>query len=330
MTESRTILPSPYKKRMLQGVAAWALTAAVVGGWLLKGADEAAKDWNARVPQASASVRQTYLTPQITDKAHPDFNTAAPDAASAAPAAPGGPVVTLIMTDLGLSDALTRRAIDDLPPQVALAFSPYSELPKWIKRAADAKHEAIVLLPMEPVSYPKDDPGPKALLSRASATDNAHNLDALMDSAKGAYGAMNFMGSAFLGDRENLSAVYGALRKQNLVFVENRTGRATPAGPLAAENSMPYIATDSAIDASATETDVSQKLIELEKLARKQGYAVGVTAPYPVAFNVIKNWSDGLSKRGVTLAPLSAALSAEQAAAAGKAQNAEPPAATPQ
>lgn len=299
----KTILPPEHKKRLWQGVVAWLALVVAVVGWTWAHAEATARDWSARIPKASSPVGIVYLTPQISETAHHDFETPAPAQEDAAQPAQGS--VALIMTGLGLSESATNRAIEGLPSEVALAFSPYGEAAKGIKSATAAKHEALLLLPMEPRNYPKDDPGPKALLSRISIEENAHALASLLKEGEGAYGVMNFMGSAFLSDQKNVAALYAALSKAHLVFVEDRQDKSTEAGTLAATSALPYLATDIKIDAQATETDIGAQLVALENLARKQGYAIGVAEPYPASFNIIHSWAEKLGKRGVRLLPLS-------------------------
>lgn len=68
---------------------------------------------------------------------------------------PDGPAarVGLLMINLGADEALMRRAIDDLPGEVSLAFLPGTpDLPTWMKRAHARDHETYLMMPV-------DDPG---------------------------------------------------------------------------------------------------------------------------------------------------------------------------
>lgn len=310
-------MPPAYRRAALRGVAAFALTALALGGWLFSRADITRAEFQARVPHASAPVKTIYATPHISAEAAAAFDApAAPEAKPAADAPKPGILVGVLMTGLGLSDMDTERAIEDLPPGVALAFSPYGDLARWLTAAKDQSRERLVLLPMEPRSYPKDDPGPRALLSRVTKEENAKILSSLLRDSVGASGLVNFMGSEFLADKENLAPVFGLIKKSGALFVEDRGPAPTPseAAAVAAEAGVPFLQSDVALDAVPTESAVSQKLVELEALARARGYAIGVAAPYPVTFNMIKSWAAGLESRGARLAPLSDILKAAAAA----------------
>lgn len=299
-------LPPEYRKRLIQGVVCWLVAAACVGGWLAMKAPDTLKDVYARTPHATAPVKTVYLTPQITDAAPVAFGKG--DEGSAAIVAGKGAYITLVMTDLGLSEDETKRALVDLPGAVALAFSPYSDLAGWIAKAREAKHEALVLVPMEPASYPKNDPGPKALLTRLSAKENADLLAAILRQSNGAVGVMNFMGALFMKDKKSLAPVFETLEKAGALFVEDRKSPDTAGPETAKAANLPYLASDVTVDVTATEVDVAQKLVELEKLARQRGYAVGIASPYPVSFNMIKSWASDLGARGVTLIPVTAMM----------------------
>lgn len=300
--EAWASFPPLHKKRFYQGLAAYALLVLFTSLWVWSQAEESRKDWLARKPHAEAPVKTVYLTPQLTETSTTfDFGSGA-EGASAGDARG---YVSIIMSEAGLAASLTKRALEDLPPEVTLAFSPYSpELKSWIADAKSENHESLVLLPMEPVTYPKDDPGPKALLTRLSDRENANNLAEILSAAEGSVGVMNFMGSRFMQDEDKLDAVIATLRKKGALFVETPSSVQSLASTLAPRAELPYLSADIEIDAKATDYDVRQQLLALEKLALEKGYAIGIAQPYPVTFNLLKSWAENLEGRGVKLVPL--------------------------
>ena len=92
--------------------------------------------------------------------------------------------VGILMINLGADETLTRRAIDELPWQVSLAFLPGSpDLPRWLREAREHGHEAYLMLPM-------DEPGGLAerglrpIEASLDATENVARLRSAM--ARGA------------------------------------------------------------------------------------------------------------------------------------------------
>jgi hypothetical protein len=65
--------------------------------------------------------------------------------------ASGRPRVAIVIGGLGLDPEVTRLAVESLPPEVTLAFSPYApRLQEWINRARERGHEVLLEVPMEP------------------------------------------------------------------------------------------------------------------------------------------------------------------------------------
>ena len=83
------------------------------------------------------------------------------------------PRIAVVLSGLGLSDSATEAAINKLPAAVTLSFSPYArDLERWIALARARGHEVMLDLPMEPASFPAEDPGPQGLLTHLTVEDN--------------------------------------------------------------------------------------------------------------------------------------------------------------
>ena len=310
-TEIWSSFPAAHKKRGYQGLAGYGLLVLVTAAWVAVRADSTLQDWQARTPSATAVIKNIYLTPQITDVPK-DTSTISLNDITGSDKGSGQPVVddgkiyvSIIVSGLGLSTLATERAMDDLPPQVTLAFSPYAEnVQTWLRKAVSAHHETLMLLPMETSTYPHDDPGPRALSSRFSDQDNSENLNWLLNQGGGSAGVINLMGSRFLTDEKRVSSAFSILRKNDDMFVETPGIEKSVASAAAGRIGLPYMEANLQIDASATDKDIRAQLDALEQTARKHGYAIGIAQPYPLTFNVIKSWAAGLEARGITLAPL--------------------------
>lgn len=315
--------PPLHKKRFYQGVAVYAMLAVTVGAFVYLKADDTKRDWNARIPQAEVPLRSVFETPQITEAPEIALDLA-PVTEPFNPATQSIPSdgeghIAIIIEGAGLSSAETQRAIEDLPPAIALAFSPYAtELPQWIASAKAKQHEVLVLLPMEPVTYPKDDPGPKSLLTRQSAEENARNLENVLSAAKGAEGVINFMGSRFLNDENSLSPIFSAIKGRGGFFVETPVTLKTDAETVANQNGLSYIQADVRIDEKATDAAIRQQLVELEKIARQRGYAVGVAQSLPLTFNVLKSWMESTESHGIKIVSLADIRKAKKSQTAAK------------
>src|SRR5262249_34892710 len=115
------------------------------------------------------------------------------------------PRIAIVVTDLGLSEPMTDAAIAHLPGPVTLAFAPYAQkLGSWIEQARHEGHEVLLAVPMEPLGYPRDDPGPSTLLTSMSAAQNVDRLNWALSRASGYVGVTSTTSSRFAASADSL------------------------------------------------------------------------------------------------------------------------------
>lgn len=215
------------------------------------------------------------------------------------------PNVALIVGGLGLNRALTERAIDELPPQVTLAFAPYSkDLVFWTKRARDAGHEVMLEIPMENRTGDAETLGPAALLTSRTPEENQQRLEWLLSRFQGYFGVTNYLGAKFSGDREAMELLLRRIHEAGLAYVDD-TGalsRLSHKGEAAIVNRV----IDPGYKADGAQT--KRDLQTLEEVARRDGKALGKTYVHDRSLDVIVTWAEDLKARDLTLAPASAVL----------------------
>lgn len=220
------------------------------------------------------------------------------------------PRVAIIVGGLGLNATLTERAIEELPPEVTLAFAPYAkDLANWTARAREAGHEIMIELPMEGYGGGADALGPAALTTERTSGENLQRLDWLLARADGYFGVTNYLGGKFSADREAMSAVLSRISSLGLVYVDD-TGAARQAltgdGRIAIVNRL--------IAAGGGDGDAAiRDLAALEKIAARDGDALGKTYAYDSTITALGAWARDLEARKLTLAPASAVLPARSA-----------------
>ncbi|MDF1737276.1 MAG: divergent polysaccharide deacetylase family protein [Minwuia sp.] len=227
-------------------------------------------------------------------------------------AATGTPRIAIVVTNMGLAEQPTLAAIQDLPGEVTLAFSPYSSrLGEWVPAARAAGHEVLLQLPMEPRSTEFNDPGNKALLTANSPELNLDRMEWVLSRAEGYVGLTNLMGSRFTVSPKDMQPVLVAMDQRGLLYIDSRESPASIAGKLALEMGLPAATNDRFIDAEAARGPIDNRLAQLEQLALARGSAVGFAADYPVAIERLRFWIEGLTDRGFVLAPVSAVVRTE-------------------
>lgn len=219
------------------------------------------------------------------------------------------PRIAIMVADMGLSQAATQSAITRLPSAVTLAFAPYaSDLQTWIAQCRAAGHEALLQLPMEPIDYPHNDPGPRALLTSLKLADNLDRLSWLLGRFTGYVGVTNYMGSKFTASAGDVRPILEVLGQRGLLFVDSRSSARSVATRVAAEVGLPHAYNDRFLDNEASRTAIDARLEELERIALKNGVALGIGYPYPVTIDRIANWAPTLVAKGIVLAPVSAVV----------------------
>jgi len=219
----------------------------------------------------------------------------------------GRPRIAIVVGSLGLSQATTLAAIQQLPGGVTLAFAPYGRnLQDYVNQARAAGHEVMLQVPMEPMDYPTNDPGPHTLLTSLTIHRNLQRLDWLLGRFTGYVGVVNFMGGRFTAADTHLSPVLEAMRDRGLMFLDARASSTSVAKDVAGQIGLYVAANDRVLDAIASRSAIDARLLELERLANASGGAVGIGFPYPVTIERLAQWTRAMGDRGFDLVPISA------------------------
>lgn len=217
------------------------------------------------------------------------------------------PRISIIVTGIGLGERQSEMAIAALPGNVDLAFSPYAEnLTHWVGKARKKGHEYLVMLPMEPLDYPRNDPGPLTLLADRPTRENLDRLHDTMSRTQGYVGLISEMGDRFTASGGAMEPMMQDLSKRGLLFLDSATSQHSIAGQMALRFGVPHLAATGLIDEAPIEEEIDGQLRDLENTARSLGVAIGIARPYPVSIERIAAWAERLDERGVRLVPVTA------------------------
>jgi hypothetical protein len=269
-------------------------------------AADATREQGARADGADGAGAQVAALPQ------PPPAPAAPQLPDwrrfAAPFVPpeDRPLIAIVVTGLGLNGPRTLQAIERLPPEISLSFSPYGKQTDEFMRTARAfGHEVLLDLPMEPAGA--DDPGTLALLAAAGPDANLDRLDLVLSRGRGYVGVVGSLGARFVSDPLALEPVMAALAARGLMFVDNRPLDEPRAAQAAAQFGVPAAVNDRSLDARMAATPaVDASLAQVERIARERGTAVALGQPNPSTLERLAEWVKTLPGKGLALAPISA------------------------
>lgn len=222
--------------------------------------------------------------------------------------AAGKPAISIVVTDLGLSDIATESAVRTMPPDVSFVMSPYTEtLDFWVGESRARGHEIWLTMPVETKDYPLDDPGPHTMLIGAPERENMAKLDWLLTRVDGYIGFVTNFEPIFMKSANDMRPIIGAVYNSGLAFVDGSADPGLIPQTMAAGMKAPYSAVDVWIDMpDASQASIRQSLERLEEIAREQGFAVGVIRPLPVSYQQVLRWVETLDTKELVLAPLSA------------------------
>ena len=214
--------------------------------------------------------------------------------------------IAVIIRGLGLSSAATEAAIQRLPGEISLSFSPYARrAAEWSLRARARGHEVLVDLPMEPRSFPADDPGPKALMTTTPTPKNLERLKWILGKGREIVGVVAQMGSAFVDNKRAFNPVARTLKQRGLIFVDNGDVADSAALGAAQEIGLPHAVNDRTLDeGQVSRAAIRGRLVEAERIAQQSGAAVVLAHPYPVTIDLLQDWSRKVGQRGLALVPI--------------------------
>lgn len=224
-------------------------------------------------------------------------------------AATGRKRVSIVLVDFGLSEGLSRMALNDLPADITVAVSPYAPAAAmWVQDARAAGHEPWMVLPAESELYPTNDPGPQAVLIGAAEQQNLNRLYWTLSQAQGYAGIVSAYNPVFFRSAADMRPVLGDVFGRGLGFVDGDTTPTTPPASMALGYKAPYAHADLWIGRpDSTAESIGAALRRLEILADNNGHAIGFVQVTPPTIDLLKNWVDSLPRKGIVLAPLSVA-----------------------
>ncbi len=217
--------------------------------------------------------------------------------------------VVIIIGGLGISQSSTQTALQKLHPNVTLAFAPYgNSLKRWMQDARKKGHELLLQLPMEPIDYPKNNPGPHTLKADANLQENIANLHWAMSRITNYVGVMNYLGNKLLAQPASLSPIFSEISERGLLFVEDGTVRNSVAQGVAVKELVPYAKGNILLDNVRSRSAIAEKLVKLAEQAKRTGMAIGVGNAFPDTIDLVAQFAQQAKQNGIEITPVSSVV----------------------
>ncbi len=206
------------------------------------------------------------------------------------------PRVAIIIDDLGYNREIAKKFIE-LDTEFTFSILPQSPYTKDIALAArEMGIEVMLHLPMEPIEYPRVNPGPGALLISMSPDQLVEQLKKNLDSIPSIKGVNNHMGSKMTQMSPQIYQIFTVLKQKNLFFIDSRSTTKTLCRPSARLFKIPFAERDVFIDHIQEPKFIKKQLRELVRIARKQGEAIGIAHPSKMTYEIIRKELPQLKK----------------------------------
>ncbi|MBU2252086.1 MAG: divergent polysaccharide deacetylase family protein [Proteobacteria bacterium] len=209
--------------------------------------------------------------------------------------------------DLGAAEELAR-----IRAPIAFAVLPHTP---HAAEAAEILHaagkEILLHLPMEPRSYPGENPGAGALMADMDEKEIRRQIALDLAAVPYVSGVSNHMGSRFMKDDIRLSVVMDELKKRGLFFVDSRTASDSRGKEAAARARVRFAERSVFIDHTR---GYAAALANLTRLPRQGGEGgkplMMIGHPHPETVRALKEVLPIWQEEGVRMIPVSAYLSA--------------------
>lgn len=222
----------------------------------------------------------------------------------------GKNTVSIIIGGLGIDADLTRKAIDNLPPEVSLSFAAHTDrLQQWVDQARAGGHEVLIELPLESGDFNPSEPGAQyALKTDVTASRNIRNLDYLLSRAQGYFSVTNYNGDRLVKRADVLAPILTHIADAGIGFVFDGSSQAHTLPALATSVSLPYKQAYTLIDTVPQSSAIETELLRLEAQATAGLTPIGVGFAYAETFDQLLIWTQTLETKNLQLAPASYAL----------------------
>jgi polysaccharide deacetylase 2 family uncharacterized protein YibQ len=268
------------------------------GARVMEGREERLPDGSAQLVLLAGIPR--YVTHELVITRLPQTENAPPQASLA-----------LVLFGFDPEDAEAVQALDAPVPFAVAALPGSRHFDQVMERAHERHREVVLSLPLEPINYPRIDPGPGAVLVTMKPLEVQRLVRKHMDDAGSAVAAANHMGSLATQDERIMRVVFAELRRERLPFVHVDPVPGQVCRQLSADEGVAYQMATVAMDREARGSDM--KKLErawgpvLEQ-ARERGRMVMFLRATPLVRKWLPRIADPKRRAGVDLVPLSSVV----------------------
>lgn len=231
--------------------------------------------------KAELPVRAPEAKPAVPEKTRPAAGTRA--------RVTGGKVA-LVVDDMGNS----LEALDTLlglAEPITVSVLPYGE---YAGETASIAHgrglEVLLHLPLESLNNHESESNTRGLILSGMNEESIRALvEEDLERVPFIRGVNNHMGSKVTADESLMRIVLEPIKRRGLFFLDSRTSGKSVAYDVARSMGIPTAYRQVFLDADGNSRLIKERLLELFRLARRDGRAIGICHPYPETLQTLKD-----------------------------------------
>ena len=214
--------------------------------------------------------------------------------------------VVLIIDDMGISRKRTAD-ISSLKYPLTVAFLSYgSNLETQMQNSRSSGQEIMLHTPME--ASGKVEEAPDVLTTKMSLGEIRRNFEVMLDKFPEIRGINNHMGSKLTEDIERMKVIMEVLKERNMYFLDSKTSAKSRAEEAASMVGIAYAHRHVFLDNNNDKNYILGQLKQVERLAKKNGYAIAIGHPKSQTYEALKEWLPNMEAKGLELIHLSKAI----------------------
>lgn len=213
--------------------------------------------------------------------------------------------ISIIVQNLGLSHTTTLNAMK-ASTLLTLGFSPYaSKIELYEKMAKEKGFDTLINIPLEPLNYPNNQPGPYALLSDISRTENNLKFNTVLNKMTSMLGVYSNIDEKFLQSELNAENFLYEIKKNELLFLYGVGYNNIAMSDMSRSMDVDMLNISTVIDQKVYRDDIMSKLEELETISLREGAVIGAIRPYPSSIKFIQEWLETVNRDKFLILPIS-------------------------
>ncbi len=216
--------------------------------------------------------------------------------------------LAIVVDDFGtVGDELLQQWLE-LPVQINFSiFSGMKYSEETMNRAHAQGRETLVHVPMEPIDYPRENPGDNPILVQMDQARVEKTLLRHLNALPLCAGINNHMGSLATTDNTIMGWVMGVLKKKGRFFLDSRTSNVSIAFQTAQKARIPAFRNDLFLDSpDISDATLEARISQVRELGQHRNAVVAITHCHNAEkLQYLKAFIDKAMAAGFTLIPLS-------------------------